>query len=84
MMRLGKLSLETTSSALVPRALLTATLLTCCRLRGVSKEREHYILFVLLDDLHTDSDRMHILYKQTYSHRTQGRDKRGILDWCSG
>lgn len=39
-MRLGKPSLETYSHALFPRAPLTATLLICCRLRGVSMEEE--------------------------------------------
>lgn len=44
MMRVGKASLETTSCALVPRALLRATLLSCCRLRGVSEEGEaHHV-----------------------------------------
>lgn len=40
MMRLGKPSLEKTSHALFPRAPLTATLLICCRLRGVSTEEK--------------------------------------------
>lgn len=44
MMRLGRPSLETTLHALVPSALLTATLLICCRLRGVSKEEKAVIL----------------------------------------
>lgn len=35
-MRLGSPSLVRTSAALFPTALLTATLLICCRLRGVS------------------------------------------------
>lgn len=56
MMRLGKPSLETTSRALVPRATLTATLLICCRLRGVSNKEKttDHILPLLLDDLYTD------------------------------
>ncbi|MEQ2267733.1 hypothetical protein XENORESO_009757 [Xenotaenia resolanae] len=38
MMLLGKCSSEMTLCALVPRLLLQATLLSCCRLRGVSEE----------------------------------------------
>lgn len=41
-MRLGKPSLETSLQALVPRALLTATLLICCKQRGVSEEEEKH------------------------------------------
>lgn len=49
MMRVGKPSLETTPRALVPRALLKATLLSCCRLRGVStKEKDHHVTYLQL------------------------------------
>lgn len=40
MMLLGKRRSEMTSRALAPRVLLKATLLSCCRLRGVSEERQ--------------------------------------------
>lgn len=57
MMRLGKPSLENTSHALFPRALLTTTLLICCRLRGVSMEEKTTGDILVLCDWYSESDR---------------------------
>lgn len=83
-MRLGKSSWETTPRALIPRDSLRATLLICCRLRGVSEEEKfkqttvnlcHYLSAIL--KINTCITLTLIELQAEISWRSQV----GVVDW---
>lgn len=83
-MLLGKSSSEMTLRALVPRVLLKATLLSCCRLRGVSEEgKSKHQMFGICRSSRPVKGTVSSS-ENTYFRRTRGRGRRESPRWCSG